>query len=80
MAYSMKRRLEVPADAEQGMGRKEIALTYNCSESWARRLNLEVRKAIESAQAEMLFLRPFSPDLNPIENAFSKFKWLLKSA
>jgi transposase len=26
-----------------------------------------------------LFLPPYSPDLNPIENAFSKFKWLLKS-
>ena len=28
----------------------------------------------------MLYLPPYSPDLNPIENAFSKFKWLLKSS
>lgn len=39
-----------------------------------------VREAIESAEAELLYLPPYSPDLNPIEQAFSKFKWLLKSA
>jgi transposase len=38
-----------------------------------------VREAIEGAGATLLFLPPYSPDLNPIENAFSKFKWLLKS-
>jgi transposase len=38
-----------------------------------------VREAIESAGAAVLFLPPYSPDLNPIENAFAKFKWLLKS-
>jgi transposase len=39
-----------------------------------------VREAIESAGAALMFLPPYSPDLNPIENAFAKFKWLLKSA
>ena len=38
-----------------------------------------VRKAIESAGASVLYLPPYSPDFNPIENAFSKFKWLIKS-
>jgi transposase len=38
-----------------------------------------VREAIETVGATLLFLPPYSPDLNPIENAFSKFKWLLKS-
>lgn len=38
-----------------------------------------VREAIESASATVLYLPPYSPDFNPIENAFSKFKWLLKS-
>ena len=28
----------------------------------------------------MIYLPPYSPDLNPIEMIFSKFKWLLKSA
>jgi len=39
-----------------------------------------VRQAIESAGAALAFLPPYSPDLNPIEQAFAKFKWLLKSA
>jgi transposase len=39
-----------------------------------------VRAAIESVGATVLYLPPYSPDLNPIENAFSKFKWLLRSS
>lgn len=39
-----------------------------------------VREAIESAGAKVLYLPPYSPDLNPIENAFSKIKQLLRSA
>ena len=33
-----------------------------------------VRTAIEDAGATLLFLPPYSPDLNPIENAFAKLK------
>lgn len=39
-----------------------------------------VREAIEAVGASVVYLPPYSPDLNPIENAFSKFKWGLKSA
>jgi transposase len=39
-----------------------------------------VRRAIEGAGCELLHLPPYSPDLNPIENAFSKLKRLLRSA
>lgn len=39
-----------------------------------------VRQSIEAVGANLLFLPPYSPDFNPIENAFSKFKWLVKSA
>jgi transposase len=39
-----------------------------------------VRQAIEAAGAKLLYLPPYSPDFNPIELAFSKFKWLLRSA
>ena len=39
-----------------------------------------VRDAIEAVGASVMYLPPYSPDLNPIENAFSKFKWGLKSA
>ena len=37
-----------------------------------------VRRAIERAGAELLFLPPYSPDFNPIEMAFSKLKAFLK--
>lgn len=37
-----------------------------------------VREAIEAAGAELRYLPPYSPDLNPIELAFSKFKKLLR--
>lgn len=39
-----------------------------------------VRAAIEAAGASLRYLPPYSPDLNPIEMAFSKFKALLKKA
>ena len=39
-----------------------------------------VRVAIEAAGASLLFLPPYSPDFNPIENAFSKLKALLRKA
>ena len=39
-----------------------------------------VRAAIEAAQANLLYLPPYSPDFNPIEMAFSKFKALLRAA
>ena len=35
---------------------------------------LAIRQAIEDAGAELRFLPPYSPDLNPIENAFSQLK------
>lgn len=39
-----------------------------------------VREAIENVGAQLVYLPPYSPDLNPIELAFSKFKWLARSA
>lgn len=38
------------------------------------------RDAIEATGAQMLFLPPYSPDFNPIENAFSKLKAILRKA
>lgn len=37
------------------------------------------RELIESKEAELVFLPPYSPDLNPIEMIFSKVKNLLRS-
>jgi len=39
-----------------------------------------VVRAVEGAGCRLLFLPPYSPDLNPIENAFSKLKGLLRRA
>ena len=39
-----------------------------------------VREAIEKAGATLTFLPPYSPDFNPIENAFAKLKALLRKA
>jgi transposase len=38
-----------------------------------------VRKAIEDTGARLLYLPPYSPDLNPIEQAFAKLKALLRA-
>ena len=39
-----------------------------------------VRRAIRAAGAKLLFLPPYSPDLNPIEQVFAKLKLLLRKA
>ena len=39
-----------------------------------------IREAIEAAGAYLIFLPAYSPDLNPIEMAFSKLKALLRKA
>ena len=39
-----------------------------------------VQAMIEAAGAELRFLPPYSPDFNPIENAFAKLKALLRKA
>jgi transposase len=40
----------------------------------------EVRQTIEAAGAVLLYLPPYSPDFNPIEQAFSKLKAQLRKA
>jgi transposase len=42
--------------------------------------NEAVRQAIRATGAKLLFLPPYSPDLNPIEQAFFKLKTLLRKA
>jgi transposase len=39
-----------------------------------------VRELIEEAGCELLYLPPYSPDMNPIEEAFSKVKGILRKA
>ena len=40
----------------------------------------KIRQAIEARGASLLYLPPYSPDLNPIEMAFAKLKALLRKA
>lgn len=42
--------------------------------------NRAIRQAIRAAGARLMFLPPYSPDLNPIEQVFAKLKTLLRKA
>jgi transposase len=42
--------------------------------------DLAIRRAIRAAGAKLFYLPPYSPDLNPIEQAFAKLKTLLRKA
>jgi transposase len=39
-----------------------------------------IKELIEERSCELLYLPPYSPDLNPIEEAFSKIKGILRKA
>ena len=39
-----------------------------------------MKEIVEATGCELLYLPPYSPDLNPIEQAFSKVKGLLRKA
>ena len=58
------------------LGRGDVVVMDNLSSHRAP----AVRAAIESVGATLLFLPPFSPDFNPIEQAFSKLKAHLRKA
>ena len=40
----------------------------------------KVRDLVEGRGADLVFLPPYSPDLNPIEEAFSKVKGIVRKA
>jgi len=41
---------------------------------------VDIMAQIRAAGAKLFFLPPYSPDLNPIEQAFAKLKTLLRKA
>ena len=55
---------------------RAVVVMDNLSSHKGRR----VRELLEGAGAEVLYLPPYSPDLNPIELAFAKLKHLLRAA
>jgi len=54
--------------------RGQIVVMDNLSVHKSRR----VQRLVEEAGAALLFLPPYSPDMNPIEEAFSKVKGILR--
>lgn len=56
--------------------RNDIVVMDNCRVH----LGPDIREAIEKARATLRYLPKYSPDLNPIELAFSKLKALLRKA
>lgn len=54
----------------------QIVILDNLKPHKARR----VRELIEAAGSRLLFLPPYSPDMNPIEQAWSKLKTYLRGA
>lgn len=58
------------------LARGDVVVMDNLSSHKGRR----VRDLVEAAGATLLYLPPYSPDLNPIELAFAKLKQLLRSA
>ena len=49
-------------------------------DNYSIHIGSKVRKLIEARECTLLFLPTYSPDLMPIENAFSKIKALLRQA
>ncbi len=58
------------------LGRGRIVVMDNLSVHKSKR----VERLVEEAGCELLFLPPYSPDFNPIEEAFSKAKGILRKA
>jgi len=58
------------------LGEGDVVVMDNLSVHKSER----VRELIEEAGAHLLYLPPYSPDFNPIEEAFSKIKHLIRKA
>jgi transposase len=58
------------------LARGEVVILDNLASHKAR----PARNAIRATGAHLLFLPPYSPDLNPIEQVFAKLKHLLRAA
>lgn len=56
--------------------RGQIVVMDNLSVHKSKR----VQRLVEDAGCELVFLPPYSPDMNPIEEAFSKVKGILRKA
>lgn len=76
-AYSMDLRERVLAACDAGHASRVVARQYQVSRAWVDRLSAQY---IAQAGAQLVFLPPYSPDLNPIEPVFAKLKALARGA
>ena len=67
---------KVLAPSLQSSGQMIIVVMYNLTAHKGER----VKELIEERECELLYLPPYSPDFNPIEEAFSKIKGVLRKA
>ncbi len=58
------------------LGEGQVVVMDNLSSHKGSR----IRDLIEGRGCELIYLPPYSPDFNPIEEAFSKIKGLLRKA
>ena len=72
------RQIEVDLDVEIQMAEEEPDVVV--FDNLSSHLVSGVKAAIESAGARVFPLPPYSPDLNPIENVFSKLKTLVRKS
>ena len=63
----------------RGWCRNSSPVMWWCSTLAAHKV-AGIREAIRAANASLLYLPPYSPDLNPIEQVFAKLKALLRKA
>ena len=66
------------------LARKQNNARHSRRHLWVHNLSAHkvkgIRQAIEDIKAHLLYLPPYSPDLNPIAMFFSKLEALLKKA
>jgi len=73
-------RRGLPALRPRSVGSDPAAGRYRGSRQPQQPKVAGVREAVAARGAQIIFLPPFSPDLNPIENFFAKLKALLRKA
>ena len=68
--------LYVEKELAPTLGKGDIVILDNLGSHKGKK----ARDAIRARKAHLLFLPPYSPDLNPIEQVFAKLKHLMRAA
>ena len=76
--FEKKRGIRVSV-ATMSRAVRKLGWTFK-KDRWEPQKETRVEQLIEAAGSALLFLPPYSPDFNPIEEAFSKIKSILRKA